>query len=231
MPELSAPLEVTESHWPLRLETLRPGRAGSVQLSPTRQAADVLGSALLRLNADRHVLDLMETTITGRMQPAVDFTDRADSKDSSDCHASILPLPLRSSALADESPGHSDRRRFPRRSSECAVALIERHQTSQLTPQEIDWLLQSSRHVGRLLDISQTGLCLLLDCELQNGTEVLLRISNHDLNRHVDSSATVLRSQSAGHGKVSVHCAVQREFSLDQLQDLGRPQFATHVLA
>ncbi|MES2793066.1 MAG: PilZ domain-containing protein [Planctomycetota bacterium] len=124
-----------------------------------------------------------------------------------------------------------DRRRFPRRQSECMVTVLERRQTDQLTPQQIDRWLQAGRSVGRLLDISQAGLCLLLDREIAKDTEVLLRISNQQLNRHIDCTATVVHSHLTGQGRFSIHCRVLNEFTLSDLQDLGRPLAVGHVLA
>ncbi len=111
------------------------------------------------------------------------------------------------------------------------MTLLERHETNRLTPQEIDWWLQSSRTVGRLIDISQTGLCMQFDREITKDTEVLLRISNQQLNRQLDSVAKVISSSPIAPGKFSVHCRTLHDFTLAELQDLGRPVIEGHVLA
>src|SRR5205085_1704620 len=104
----------------------------------------------------------------------------------------------------------SDRRMFPRRQSECSVTLVFRRETQRLTPREIDWLLQTGSLRGRLLDISQTGLCLLWNEQIPDNAEVVLRISNPQLNRHVDATARVINSKPGGHGRFSIHCRVVR---------------------
>ncbi len=195
----------------------------------SQRVKDPLGKALLRLHGQRDILDLMESAVPAveKVQPVVEAPDVAVD----DSTESIFPLQqIQTPSLVEPSSG-SERRRFPRRQSECSVTLVERAQTLELTPRETDWLLQSSRAVGQLLDISQTGLCLLVEKDLAIGSEVLLRISNPQLQRTVDSAATVVRSQPSGAGRFSIHCVVLREFTLDQLQDLGRPQISNHVLA
>lgn len=230
MSDVSTVSEVTE-------RTLKPGafhpipeqaRSRPATNHWSQRLRDPLGKALQRLHGQRDILDLMESAAASSEPAAVISQPAPDAHDDS---AAILPLqPVRLAAEA-ETTGGADRRRFPRRQSECSVALIERKQAAGLTPQQTDWLLQSTRSVGRLLDISQAGLCLLLDNDLEIGSEVLLRISNSQLNRQVDSTATVVRSQPSGPGRFSVHCVARREFTLDQLQDLGRPVMSGHVLA
>lgn len=124
-----------------------------------------------------------------------------------------------------------NRRRFPRRHSECRVAIVYRSETTGLTPQQIDWLLKSGRTTGQLQNISQLGICLMLSSEIPAETEVLLRISNDQLKRSVDMSAKVLRSQAVQPGNFSIHCQTLRDFTLDELQDLGQPPIVPQVFS
>ena len=188
----------------------------------TRRLQDPLGTALLRLIRARTTLDEVDSAAPsweGRTElvahpdsQSVDETEALRPELSPGC----TDLPVVEPAVTG-----TDRRGFPRRPSECSVTLIERHETSQLTPQEIDWWLQSSRTVGRLLDISQTGLCLQLDREIAHETEVLLRISNHQLDRYVDATAKVIHSNRTGRGQFSVHCRALHDLTLAELQDLA----------
>lgn len=143
----------------------------------------------------------------------------------------VLPKPRNSTDNKTENDSGDERRQFPRRRSECRFALLVKSETVGLTPQQVDWLLGTScRHHGRVLDISQYGLCLQMDTLLAPGIEVVLRISNSRLKRTVDISAEVLYCRPAGNGLVTVHCRVDREFTLDQLQDLGQPKVGHNPL-
>ena len=219
--EVSGKTQTSQADFP-DFTKVRSLRAGT---HPASRVNDPLGNALLRLHGQRHVIELMESAVSTRENAEVSATATL-ADESSETHPveqapEILPITSLHSESA-KSTGGLERRRFPRRQSECAVAVIDRQRAAGLTPQQVDWLLQASREVGRLIDISQAGLCLLTSGDLKVGSEVLLRISNYHLNRHVDNTATVIRAQATGHGQVTVHCVVQREFTLDQLQDLGR---------
>ena len=101
-----------------------------------------------------------------------------------------------------------------------------------MTPHEIDLWLREVGHVGRLLDISQTGLCLQLNREIAPDSELILRITNHHLKSHVDTVAKVVHSRTIGQERYTIHCRVLNPFTRAQLQDLGRPPVdAGHVLA
>lgn len=116
----------------------------------------------------------------------------------------------------------NERRKFPRRRSECRVSIVSRADTEDLTPREIDWILESGHSVGRLQDLGQLGICLLLRKEIPEGTEVILRITNEQIQRNVDMSARILRTQVNRPGLYSIHCQTLRDFTLDELQDLGQ---------
>lgn len=234
MSDVSTELEVTASELPPGWGDRKPRQVPVRQLAGhwSQRVRDPLGTALLRLNTQRSALDVLETAAVP-VQPAAPQSGVLNRIDQEHVESSPVTLPLQPPEVTDilSSYDGSERRRFPRRQSECEVTLIDREKTHELTPQETDWLLKSSCQVGRLLDLSQSGLCLLLDTGISAGTEVLLRISNHRLNRHVDSAAKVVRSQPAGHGRFCVHCQVLQDFTLDQLQDLGRPLVRNHALA
>lgn len=234
MSDVSTELEVTECDLPPGWGNRTPRPVTSRPLAGhwSQRVRDPLGAALLRLKTHHSAIEVLEATAASVPLPPPQSVGLATAEPS-DAEMSAVIIPIKLLNSMDESGPYigAERRRFPRRQSECEVALIDRQQTNELTPQEIDWLLRSSRQVGRLLDISQTGLCLLLDAEVSPGSEVLLRISNHQLNRNVESAARVVRSQPAGHGRVCVHCQVLQDFTRDQLQDLGRPLFLNHALA
>lgn len=200
----------------------------------TKRFRDPLGEALTRISLAKNSPNGIDTTVALQQQ-------MAESEEAAESDASILPLPpvtlpmfdtAQDSAVHTGLHGESDnRRRFPRRHSECRVAIVQRVETLELTPRETDWLLESGRSVGRLQDLSQLGICLLLDREIPAGTEVLLRIANEQIQRSVDMSARVVRCQPARPGTYSIHCQTLREFTLDELQDLGQPILSPRVFA
>lgn len=235
--------EVTES-----IETL--SVAGWSQLPPSkalprhipthwsRHLPDPLGAALNKLRRTRTTLDDVAAAADSWGQspppsaatPASLLVEQADLPTATTDPGSHPELPAAAESELPIAIPAVDRRRFPRRSSECLVTVVERSATAELTPREVDWMLQSSRDAGRLLDLSQTGLCLLLDHDLAIDSEVLLRISNPQLDRYVDASAKVVRSYRTGQGRYSIHCQALNDFTLDELQDLGRPVVVNHVL-
>lgn len=228
MTDLLTTLEVTETPPVLKRVT---EKSVSHRVSPaldhwSQRVPDALGTALRRLNGRHQPIEVCQPVVTDEQ------TVQAHAADEFEVTPAIFPHPAVVQKEETESqPTGADRRRFPRRRSECSVSIVERNQVEGLTPRETDWLLRSSQDVGRLLDVSQTGVCMQLSHAISVGSEVLLRISNDQLNRHVDSAATVVHCQYIVPQKYSIHCQVLFDFTLDQLQDLGRPLVSNHILA
>ncbi len=199
----------------------------------TRRLPDPLGAALLKLRSTRTTLKAVDAASAswerGQTFPGPSISPQRVAEAELFCRE--LPVQSDDQAGLTIPVSGEDRRAFPRRQSECLVTVLHRCETQHLKPRETDCLLQNGRLVGRLLDISQTGLCLMLGEVIADNSELVLRISNQHLNRHVDASAQVIHSQHAGHGRFSIHCRVLRDFNLSELQDLGRPLIVGHVLA
>jgi hypothetical protein len=226
--------EVTEEPQPLKLAN--PDRS-PIKPHPIRQAThwtrrlpDIVGGALQKL-VQPSIPDAGVSTTSYSTRKS-----RSDDQSVGDPGMLLQAIAENSQAtvtapLADTLP-ELDRRGFPRRASECSVTVINRRETEQLTPHEIDLWLQVGSHVGKLLDISQTGLCLQLTREIAPDSELLLRITNHKLNTHVDTAARVVHSRTIGQERYTIHCRALSPFTRAQLQDLGRPPVtAGHVLA
>lgn len=185
----------------------------------TGRLRDPLGDALARIKA------------RDERPGTIEHAPQATQRDTSDPIAesvfpSILPMHELNAGLSHEELTLADcgnRRKFPRRRSECRVAIVRRSETEGLTPQQIDWLLESGRAIGRLKNLSQLGICLILASTIASETEVLLRITNDDIGRHVDVTALVIGSQAGNSGTFTIHCRTLRDFTLDELQDLGQP--------
>ena len=227
--------EVTETHPPLNLS---PSSQSPIKTHPryqathwTRRLNDAVGTALQKLKSPQGALE-------GSAQSCVEPVTVSDSSENSGATSQPEML-LQALAFENEQQADApavlselDRRGFPRRSSECSVAVLERSQTEELTPQEIDRWLAAGGTTGKVLDISQTGLCLQLQREIASDTEIVLRVSNQKLNRHVDTAARVVHSRYIGQGRYSIHCCVLNPLTVADLQDLGRPPLAAgHVLA
>ena len=199
----------------------------------TRRLPDPLGAALLKLRSTRTTLEAVDAASASWERAQTFPAPSISPQRVAEAELSCRELPSQSDDQAGSTIPVSgeDRRAFPRRQSECLVTVLHRYETRHLKPRETDCLLQNGRVVGRLLDISQTGLCLMLGEVIADNSELVLRISNQQLNRHVDASAQVIHSQHVGHGRFSIHCRVLRDFTLSELQDLGRPLIVGHVLA
>lgn len=228
MTDLSSTLEVTESPPVLKrvAEKSITHRVSPAQDHWSQRVPDALGAALRRLNGKQKPTELCQSVVTDEQTVAAREADEIDTTPAILPHPAVVQIEEPAAP-----PAPTDRRRFPRRQSECSVSIVERQQVEGLTPRETDWVLRSSQDVGRLLDISQSGVCMQLSHAISVGSEVLLRISNGQLNRHVDSAATVVHCHNIVPQKYSVHCQVLFDFTLDQLQDLGRPALSSHALA
>jgi hypothetical protein len=190
----------TSQHWTGRLrdplgDALARIKARSQHPAPVGQAS----KAVQRENSDSVVEFSFRATLPMRERNQIEISEQSTP---SDC---------------------SNRRKFPRRRSECNVSIVRRSETAGLTPQQIDWLLESGRAIGRLKNLSQLGICLVLASVIAAETEVLMRITNDEIGRHVDITAQVIGSQAAHSGTFTIHCRTLRDFTLDELQDLGQP--------
>lgn len=123
-----------------------------------------------------------------------------------------------------------DRRAFPRRDSDCLVAVCAKPLHACLTTQQISWRLHSSQLVGRLVDASMNGLALQLPEPVAAKTRVYLRIANRHLDQHVDADASVLRCTPAGDGVWNLICRLEKHLTFEQIHAIGKHLFAATIV-
>ena len=127
---------------------------------------------------------------------------------------------------ADDSPNrNTERRAFPRRESGCDVSVCLRHEKGLLTQQQMAWRLHSSTRKGSLVDVSMNGVAFLLNEPIEKDEELLLRLTNRQFAKNVDTHAHVLRALSDGDGQWRIICQFQKNLTFEQVHDLGRHLF------
>lgn len=127
-----------------------------------------------------------------------------------------------SSASADaKAAAASDRRRFPRHESGCIVSVCQCGQTIPLNRVTWKWRLHATRTKGALLDISMSGLALMLADQLPADEHILLRIRNPRMDQSIDCGARVVRTIEAEGGWKTV-CDFQEPLTLDTIHRVAR---------
>lgn len=115
----------------------------------------------------------------------------------------------------------SDRRRFPRHESGCVVSVCQCGQTIPLNRVTWKWRLHASRMRGDLLDISMSGLAIMLAEQLPVDEHILLRIRNPRMDQSIDCGARVIRTIAAEGGWKTV-CEFQEPLTLDTIHCVAR---------
>lgn len=124
----------------------------------------------------------------------------------------------------------SDRRKLPRRESECIVSVCPCSGDERLTAERTAWLLHATRIKGTLVDVSMSGISFRLQEPLAPDTKILLRIKNRTIDEHVDTVATVLRARKSSDGGWNIVCRFQRNLTFEQIHVVGRSLFAATIV-
>ncbi len=138
-------------------------------------------------------------------------------------------LPAQRDGQAAAAEARQDRRAYPRRRGRSsllarAVELDGDQSQQSLWPTQRDWKLLATDNRGSVIDVSMNGVALRLPKRLPVGRRVLVRLSNPQLDRHVDVVARVLRVEPlAGRdeGQYKTVCVFQRRLTLDEVVWLG----------
>lgn len=144
----------------------------------------------------------------------------------------VPPLPGRPGNLSTSPDGLSgmDRRKLPRRESECIVSICRCRGEERLTAERIAWMLHATKSKGQLIDVSMSGVGFHIMEALAAGSEILLRISNRTIDKQIDTSATILRSRAAGDGGWDVVCRFHKHLTFEQIHTVGRSLFAATIV-
>jgi len=140
--------------------------------------------------------------------------------------------PARPGSVPAAAPPQSamDRRKLPRRESECLVSVCLCRSEERLTSERITWMLYASKLKGRLIDVSMSGLAFHLPESLPAGSRILLRIHNRTIDKQVDTQAEVLRSRAASDGGWELVCRFQKNLTFEQIHTVGRSLFAATIV-
>ncbi len=122
-----------------------------------------------------------------------------------------------------------DRRAFPRRPSECGVAVFRLSERGHVGAQH-DWLLHGTKVRGELLDVSMNGVAFLIGRPVERGETLLLRLHNRRTNYVADCRADVLRALPTDDKRWKVVCRFARHLTFEQVCALGRQLFETAVV-
>lgn len=120
-----------------------------------------------------------------------------------------------------------DRRECPRRDSFGFVSVARFPQGSDVTPQWLDWLLETSGIAGELIDLSMSGVALLLLQPLSEQEEVALRLTQRESTLSIDTTARVIRSIDIGDGRWKIVAQFRQPLTFEQAFHLSQRQAAS----
>jgi len=158
--------------------------------------------------------------------------------------AKLYELPTVASAVVESLPVPEtvsstpeltgDQRYFPRRTAAGFVSVVRFPPGAEVTPQWTDWLMQTSGLTGELVDLSRSGLALVLLQPFTMGDAVVVRLSQQDSDDTLDAVAEVVRSIDLGDQRWKIMAQFTRPLDFEKAyefashdQDALPPLFAT----
>ncbi len=115
-----------------------------------------------------------------------------------------------------------DRRRYPRHEGVGRVRVFRLADASSADPGSVAWRLHAAEIDGTLIDISLSGVALVLNAPLKVGEALMLRITSRTFGCTVDQAARVIRTQSLEPGQWKVICRFKNVLPVEQVRLLGR---------
>lgn len=116
----------------------------------------------------------------------------------------------------------AEQRHFPRRSAEGFVSVVRYPAGADLTPQWTDWLMQTSGLTGELVDLSRSGLALLLLQPLTVGDALVVRLSRQHLADTLDAVVEVVRVLDLGDQRWKITAQFTKPLAFDAAYEFAR---------
>lgn len=124
--------------------------------------------------------------------------------------------------VTPETP-NADQRQFPRRTAAGLVTLVRSSPDMPLDRATTDWLLRTSGLTGELVDLSRSGVALVLVQPLELGDTVIVRLSQQDRPESLETAAEVIRVVDLGDQRWKIMARFAKPLGFDEAY-----QFANH---
>jgi hypothetical protein len=123
---------------------------------------------------------------------------------------------------SSDSASTAEQRHFPRRSAEGFVSVVRYPASAELTPQWTDWLMQTTGLTGELVDLSRSGLALLLLQPLTVGDALVVRLSHQETADTLDAVVEVVRVVDLGDQRWKITAQFTKPLAFDAAYGFAR---------